>query len=96
MGAGGHGGAALLAACGGGRLAAARSGTTSGYLQVRVLRGLWDTTYGQLLLVKITLVLPLLRWASTTTAARCRGCVTGSHRRPSRRGSCGRPAPSSR
>ena len=36
------------------------SGTTNGYLQVRVLRGLWETTYGQLLLVKITLVLPLL------------------------------------
>ena len=36
------------------------SGTVSGYLQVRALRGLWETTYGQLLLVKITLVLPLL------------------------------------
>jgi len=36
------------------------SGTTSGYLEVRALRGLWETTYGQLLLVKIALVLPLL------------------------------------
>ena len=36
------------------------SGTVSGYLQVRALRGLWETTYGQLLLVKISLVLPLL------------------------------------
>ena len=36
------------------------SGTVSGYLQVRALRGLWETTYGQLLLVKIALVLPLL------------------------------------
>jgi copper transport protein len=36
------------------------SGTTNGYLQVRALRGLWETTYGQLLLVKIALVLPLL------------------------------------
>ena len=36
------------------------SGTTSGYLQVRALRGLWETTYGQLLLVKLALVLPLL------------------------------------
>ncbi len=36
------------------------SGTTSGYLQVRAFRGLWETTYGQLLLVKIALVLPLL------------------------------------
>jgi copper transport protein len=46
------------------------SGTTSGYLQVRALRGLWETTYGQLLLAKLALVLPLLalglynnRWA---------------------------------
>ena len=36
------------------------SGTTSGYLEVRALRGLWETTYGQLLLVKVGLVLPLL------------------------------------
>jgi len=36
------------------------SGTISGYLQVRAWRGLWETTYGQLLLVKISLVLPLL------------------------------------
>ncbi len=36
------------------------SGATSGYLEVRALRGLWETTYGQLLLAKIALVLPLL------------------------------------
>jgi len=36
------------------------SGTISGYLQVRALRGLWETTYGQLLLAKLALVLPLL------------------------------------
>ena len=36
------------------------SGTVSGYLQVRALRGLWETTYGQLLLLKLGLVLPLL------------------------------------
>ena len=36
------------------------SGTISGYLQVRALRGLWETTYGQLLLLKLSLVLPLL------------------------------------
>ena len=36
------------------------SGTVSGYLQVRALRGLWETTYGQLLLLKLALVLPLL------------------------------------
>jgi copper transport protein len=36
------------------------SGTISGYLQTRALRGLWETTYGRLLLVKLALVLPLL------------------------------------
>jgi copper transport protein len=36
------------------------AGVTNGYLQVRALRGLWETTYGQLLLVKVLLVLPLL------------------------------------
>ena len=36
------------------------SGTTSGYLEVRALRGLWETTYGRLLLAKVALVLPLL------------------------------------
>ena len=36
------------------------SGTVSGYLQVRALRGLWETTYGQLLLLKLGLVVPLL------------------------------------
>lgn len=36
------------------------AGTISGYLEVRELRGLWDTTYGQLLLVKLAIVMPLL------------------------------------
>ena len=36
------------------------AGTINGYLQVRVLRGLWETEYGVLLLVKLGLVLPLL------------------------------------
>jgi copper transport protein len=36
------------------------AGTVNGYLQVREWRGLWDTEYGILLLVKIGLVLPLL------------------------------------
>ena len=35
-------------------------GTINGYLQVRQWRGLWETTYGLLLLAKIGLVLPLL------------------------------------
>ncbi|MGH2995345.1 MAG: copper resistance CopC/CopD family protein, partial [Gaiellaceae bacterium] len=36
------------------------AGTVNGYLQVRTWRGLWETTYGLLLLGKIGLVLPLL------------------------------------
>jgi copper transport protein len=36
------------------------AGTLNGYLQVRAWRGLWDTDYGILLLVKVGLVLPLL------------------------------------
>jgi putative copper export protein len=36
------------------------AGAINGYLQVRAWRGLWETDYGVLLLVKIGLVLPLL------------------------------------
>jgi len=36
------------------------AGTINGYLQVRAWRGLWETQYGVLLLVKLGLVLPLL------------------------------------
>jgi copper transport protein len=36
------------------------AGIVNGYLQVGALRGLWDTTYGLLLLGKVALVLPLL------------------------------------
>jgi copper transport protein len=36
------------------------AGTIRGYQEVKSFHGLWDTTYGQLLLVKIALVLPLL------------------------------------
>ena len=36
------------------------AGSINGYLQVRVWHGLWETTYGLLLLAKIALVLPLL------------------------------------
>ena len=36
------------------------AGSVNGYLQVRAWRGLWDTEYGILLLVKVGLVLPLL------------------------------------
>ena len=36
------------------------AGAINGYLRVRAWRGLWETEYGVLLLVKIGLVLPLL------------------------------------
>jgi copper transport protein len=36
------------------------AGVVNGYLEVQHWSGLWDTTYGQLLLVKVALVLPLL------------------------------------
>jgi copper transport protein len=36
------------------------AGITSGVLEVRYLAGLWETTYGQLLLAKTALVIPLL------------------------------------
>jgi copper transport protein len=36
------------------------AGAINGYLQVRAWRGLWETEYGVLLLVKVGLVLPLL------------------------------------
>jgi len=36
------------------------AGTVRGYQEVRAFHGLWDTTYGQLLLAKIALVIPLL------------------------------------
>ena len=36
------------------------AGSLRGYQEVRAFDGLWDTTYGRLLLVKIALVLPLL------------------------------------
>lgn len=36
------------------------AGVTNGYLQVKEWRGLWDTSYGVLLLVKTGLVLPVL------------------------------------
>jgi copper transport protein len=36
------------------------TGVVGGYLQVRAWRGLWETTYGLLLLAKVALVVPLL------------------------------------
>ena len=36
------------------------AGSIRGYQEVRAFHGLWDTRYGQLLLIKIALVLPLL------------------------------------
>ena len=72
------------------------SGTTNGYLQVRALRGLWETTYGQLLLVKITLVLPLLLLGLYNNRRAVPRLRTGSPPRANRRGFSGRPARSSR
>ena len=40
------------------------AGTVQGYLQVRAWRGLWDTEYGVLLLIKVGLVLPLLAFGA--------------------------------
>jgi copper transport protein len=40
------------------------AGTVQGYLQVRAWRGLWDTEYGILLLIKVGLVLPLLAFGA--------------------------------
>jgi copper transport protein len=36
------------------------AGTVQGYLQVRAWRGLWETEYGVLLLIKVGLVMPVL------------------------------------
>jgi copper transport protein len=40
------------------------AGTVNGYLQVRAWRGLWDTEYGVLLLVKVGLVVVLLAFGA--------------------------------
>jgi copper transport protein len=40
------------------------AGTVNGYLQVRVWRGLWETQYGVLLLIKVGLILPLLAFGA--------------------------------
>jgi copper transport protein len=52
------------------------AGTVSGYLEVRALRGLWETRYGQLLLAKLALVTPLLvlgAWNNRFAVPRLRG-----------------------
>jgi copper transport protein len=50
------------------------AGIVNSYLEVRAWHGLWDTTYGQLLLVKIALMLPLLALGAynRSTVARLR------------------------
>jgi copper transport protein len=40
------------------------AGTINGYLQVRAWRGLWETDYGVLLLIKLGLVIPLLAFGA--------------------------------
>jgi copper transport protein len=52
------------------------AGTVSGYLEVRALRGLWETSYGQLLLAKLALVTPILflgAWNNRFAVPRLRG-----------------------
>jgi copper transport protein len=39
------------------------AGVVNGYLQTRALRGLWETSYGLLLMAKVALLLPLLALA---------------------------------
>ena len=72
------------------------AGVINGYLEVRTWSGLWETTYGRLLLVKVALVLPLLALGLTTTASPS----GGSRQEPSRcstgAASSEPPAPSSR
>lgn len=40
------------------------AGTVNGYLQIRAWRGLWETEYGVLLLIKLGLVIPLLAFGA--------------------------------
>jgi copper transport protein len=40
------------------------AGAINGYLQVRAWRGLWETEYGVLLLIKVSLVIPLLAFGA--------------------------------
>jgi copper transport protein len=52
------------------------AGTVSGYLEVRAFRGLWETSYGQLLLAKLALVTPILflgAWNNRFAVPRLRG-----------------------
>ena len=53
------------------------AGSFRGYQEVRAFHGLWDTTYGKLLLVKIALVLRSSPSAPTTTATRCPAAKAG-------------------
>jgi copper transport protein len=52
------------------------AGTISAYLEVRAWRGLWETSYGQLLLAKLALVTPILAlgaWNNRFAVPRLRG-----------------------
>ena len=70
---------------GGSVVALLLAGAVNAYEQVETWRGLWETTYGLLLLAKIALVLPCWPSARTTTASRCRASRRGAPRRGARR-----------
>ena len=70
-------------------------GTTNGYQEARALRGLWESTYGQLLLLKIALILPLLALGAFNnrySVPRLRAGIAST--RDSTAASCAPPAPS--
>ena len=64
------------------------AGTVNGYLQVRAWRGLWETTYGLLLLGKVALVLPLLALGAYNNRYAVPRLRAGSRRPSSGDGSC--------
>jgi copper transport protein len=60
------------------------AGTISGYLEVRAVRGLWETSYGQLLLAKLALVTPILflgAWNNRFAVPRLRHELASSRER---------------
>ena len=60
------------------------AGVVSGFLEVRSWAGLWQTTYGRLLLVKVALVLPLLglgAFNNRFSVPRLRAGIASAHER---------------
>ena len=54
------------------------AGVINGYLEVRTWSGLWETTYGRLLLVKVALVLPLLALGAYNNRVSVRRIAAGT------------------